>query len=79
MKGRAEALIIKPGPTQSGEGGPVKLLQQPVGGEVLQIDKMSLVLSQELLIILLIAIPVTLFLFYKRPGILLKLLSLLKF
>jgi len=36
-------------------------------------------LSQELLIILLIAIPVTLFLFYKRPGILLKLLSCLKF
>ena len=73
MKGRAEALLIKPGPTQSGE------IRRAVGGEVLQVDKMSLVLSQELLIILLIAIPVTLFLFYKRPGILLRLLSFLKF
>ena len=74
MKGRAEALLIKPGPTQSGGHK-----YPPVGGEVLQVDKMSLVLSQELLIILLIAIPVTLFLFYKRPGILLRLLSFLKF
>jgi len=74
LKGRAEALLVKPGPTQ---GLGIKF--KPVGGEVLQVDKMSLVFSQELLIILLIAIPVTLFLFYKRPGILLKLLSYLKF
>jgi hypothetical protein len=68
---KAEALLIKPGPTQSGE------IRRPVGGEVLQIDKMSLVWSQELLLILLIVIPLTIFLFYKKPGILLKLLSLL--
>jgi hypothetical protein len=74
MKGRAEALLIKQGPTQSGG-----IKYRPVGGEVLQVDKMSLVLSQELLIILLIAIPMTLFLFYKRPGILLRLLSFLKY
>jgi hypothetical protein len=75
MKGRAEALLIKPGPTQSG----VLRQSRPVGGEVLQVDKMSLVWSQELLIILLIVIPITLFLFYKKPAILLKLLSFLKY
>jgi hypothetical protein len=74
MKGRAEALLIKPGPTESGGRR-----FSPVGGEVLQIDKMSLVWSQELLIILLIVIPVALFLFYKKPSILLKLLSFLKY
>ncbi|MDD1764645.1 MAG: hypothetical protein LUQ46_01360 [Candidatus Methanomethyliaceae archaeon] len=79
MKGRVEALLIKPGPTQSGPVPRPPPQPAPVGGEVLQVDKMSLILSQELLIILLIAIPVTFFLFYKRPGILLKLLSFLKF
>lgn len=74
MKTRAEALLIKPGPTQSGGHK-----YQPVGGEVLQIDKMSLVWSQELLLILLIVIPLALFLFYKKPSILLKLLSFLNY
>jgi len=75
LKGKAEALLLKPGPTQSGAA----LKPRPVGGEVLQVDKMSLVLSQELLLILLIVIPVALLLFYKRPSILLKLLSYLKY
>jgi hypothetical protein len=57
MKKRVEALTIKSGPTESGV--------ESVGGDVLSIDKLSLLLSRNWLLILLLLLPLT-FLFYKK-------------
>lgn len=69
MDMRTEALTIKPGPSQ-GAAQPA-----PVGGEVLPVDKISILLSPQLLVLLLIFIPLTVLLLYKKPGILPRLVS----
>jgi len=57
MKKRVDALTIKSGPTESGDIA--------VGGEVISMDKLSLVLSQNWLLILLLMLPLG-FLLYKK-------------
>jgi len=57
MKKRVDALTIKSGPTESGG--------VYVGGEVISMDKLSLVLSQHGLLLLLVMLPLG-FLLYKK-------------
>jgi len=57
-KKRVDALTIKSGPTESGE-------VSVVGGEVISIDKLSLLLSRNWLLILLLLLPLG-FLLYKK-------------
>ena len=58
MKKRVDALTIKSGPTESGI--------EPVGGDVLSVDKLSLLLSRNWLLILLLLLPLTFLLYKKR-------------
>jgi hypothetical protein len=58
MKKRVDALTIKSGPTESGF--------EPVGGDVLSVDKLSLLLSRSWLLILLLLLPLTFLLYKKR-------------
>jgi hypothetical protein len=61
MKKRVDALTIKSGPTESGEVS--------VGGEVISIDKLSLFLSQNWLLILLLLLPLGFLLYKKWPTV----------
>ena len=61
MKKRVDALTIKSGPTESGEIS--------VGGEVISIDKLSLFLSQNWLLILLLLLPLGFLLYKKWPTV----------
>jgi hypothetical protein len=61
MKKRVDALTIKSGPTESGEIS--------VGGEVISVDKLSLFLSQNWLLILLLLLPLVFLLYKKWPTL----------
>jgi len=70
---RVEALTLKPGPTQS--GGVEQPPPQPVGGEMLSVDKLSVFLSNYwILVVLVLLLPVALVL-YKKREMALKLLT----
>ena len=65
MKKRVDALTIKSGPTESGiENG-----NHIVGGDVLSVDKLSLLLSRNWLLILLLLLPLTFLLYKKRHTV----------
>jgi len=71
---RVEALTLKPGPTQSGVVGQPPP-PQPVGGEMLPVDKLSVFLSNYwILVVLVLLLPVALVL-YKKREMALKLLT----
>lgn len=53
--------------------GPTKFIEKPVGGEVLQIDKLA-VLAPQLLIVAIVLIPIAIVL-YRKPWILGRLLT----
>jgi len=53
-----------------------KILQKPVGGEVLQIDKLA-VLAPQLLIVAIVLIPIAILL-YKKPWILNRMLTIFR-
>jgi hypothetical protein len=68
-----DALSILRGPTQGFLPAPPS---QPTGGNILPIDKLSLISTQLLIIFILLMVPVAIYL-YKRPGVLLKLFRLI--
>lgn len=70
MKKRVDALTIKSGPTESGI--------ESVGGDVLSVDKLSLLLSRNWLLILLLLLPLTFLLYKKRHTIFNQLLRRLR-
>jgi len=63
-----DALTIKSGPTESGAPSP-----SPVGGEIIPIDKLSLLLSHYWLFLILLLFPFG-FLLYKKRHFVLRLL-----
>ncbi len=70
-KRHIDGLNIKPGPAVSGTfQQPV----QPVGGEIIPINKLSLLLSQYWLLLIMLLIPFA-FLLYTKRGMALKLFS----
>jgi hypothetical protein len=70
MKKRVDALTMKSGPTESGV--------EPVGGDVLSVDKLSLLLSRNWLLILLLLLPLTFLLYKKRRTVFSQLLRRLR-
>lgn len=67
MKKRVDALTIKSGPTESGgtpNGG-----NRLVGGDILSVDKLTLLLSRNWLLILLLLLPLSFVLYKKRHTI----------
>jgi len=69
---RNQALTIKSGPTESGNGNGG---YPTVGGEMLPVDKISVFLSSSWLLILLILILPIAFILYRKRDVTLKLLS----
>jgi len=67
-KRRVDGFNIKAGPTVSG------IEANPVGGEIIPINKLSLLLAQHWLLIILLLIPFAL-LFYAKRGLAMKLFS----
>jgi len=68
-KRNVDALTLKAGPTQSGVPSPSPP-PQPVGGEIIPIDKISVFLSQYwILIAILVALPLMLALYKKRSAL----------
>lgn len=65
---RIQALTIKSGPTESG-------LLEPVAGEMVPVDKLSIFLSSSWILILLILILPLAFIFYRKRYVTLKILS----
>ena len=63
---RAQALMPKSGPTESG------IDVTPVGGEMLPVDKLSLFLSSSWILILLILILPVVFILYRKRDVTLK-------
>ena len=70
-KRQVDGFNIKAGPTVS--GGPI-VDPVPVGGETIPINKLSLLLAQHWLLIILLLIPFAL-LFYAKRGLAMKLFS----
>ena len=70
MKKRVDALTIKSGPTESGV--------ESVGGDVLSVDKLSLLLSRSWLLILLLLLPLSFVLYKKRHTIFYQLIRRLR-
>jgi hypothetical protein len=70
MKKRVDALTIKSGPTESGV--------ETVGGDVLSVDKLSLLLSSNWLLILLLLLPLSFVIYKKRHTVLSQLLRRLR-
>ncbi len=68
-KRHIDGLNIKPGPAVSGDQ-----MGNPVGGEIIPINKLSLLLSQYWLLLIILLIPFA-FLLYTKRGIALKLFS----
>ena len=67
MKKRVDALTMPLGPSASGvtpNGG-----DRLVGGDVLSVDKLSLVFSRNWLLILLVLLPLTVLLYKKRRTV----------
>lgn len=69
-KSGIEALTLKSGPTESGVSSPSP---SPVGGEIIPIDKLSLLLSHYWLFLILLLLPFG-FLLYKKRHFILRLL-----
>lgn len=66
-KRNVDALTLKAGPTQSGVQPPPP---QPVGGEIIPIDKISVFMSQYwVLIAILVALPLMFVLYKKRSAL----------
>ncbi|MGB6681559.1 MAG: hypothetical protein WBF08_09605 [Candidatus Bathyarchaeia archaeon] len=65
--GHPQALIFKPGPTESG--------REPVAGELVPVDKLSVFLSSSWILILLILILPVAFILYRKRDVTLKVLS----
>ncbi len=65
-KKRVDALMIPSGPTISGEISPNRL--NVVGGDVVSIDKLSVLLSNNWVLIILLLLPLS-FLLYKKRNI----------
>ena len=64
-KKRVDALSIKSGPTESGlENG-----REIVGGDVVSIDKLSLLLSNNWVLIILLLLPLSFLLYKKRNAV----------
>ena len=63
-----EALTLKPGPTISGG------VAEPVGGEILPIDKLSVFLSNYWILILFLLLPFG-FLLYKKRDMVIRFLT----
>lgn len=75
MKKRVDALTIKSGPTESGVEPNGNRL---VGGDILTVDKLSLLLSRNWLLILLLLLPLSFVLYKKRHTIFNQLLRRLR-
>jgi hypothetical protein len=73
-KKRIDALTIKSGPTESGNGPPSNF----VGGDVVSIDKLSLLLSNNWVLIILLLLPLSFLLYKKRNAVFHRFLRLLK-
>jgi hypothetical protein len=76
MKKRVDALTIKSGPTESGveiNGG-----NHFVGGDILPVDKLSLLLSRNWLLILLLLLPLSFMIYKKRHTVFSQLLQRLR-
>ena len=74
MKKRIDALSIKSGPTESGNGATSNF----VGGDVVSIDKLSLLLSNNWVLILLLLLPISFLLYKKRNAVFQVFLRFLK-
>ncbi len=77
-KRKVDGLSFKAGPTQSGTPTPTP---PPVGGEIIDINTLSVILSRYWLLILALLIPLALVLYKKRNAIpkwFLRLMYLLK-
>jgi hypothetical protein len=75
-KKRVDALTIKSGPTVSGiPGGNNKV---GVGGDVVSIDKLSLLLSNNWVLILILLLPLSFLLYKKRNEVFLRFLRILR-
>ena len=68
MKKRVDALTIKSGPTESGDR---------VGGDVMSIDKLSLLLSNNWVLIILLLLPLSFLLYKKRNAVFHRFLRLI--
>ncbi|RLI32939.1 hypothetical protein DRO66_10855 [Candidatus Bathyarchaeota archaeon] len=76
MKKRVDALTVKSGPTESGveiNGG-----NHFVGGDILPVDKLSLLLSRNWLLILLLLLPLSFMIYKKRHTVFSQLLQRLR-
>jgi hypothetical protein len=71
-KKRVDALTIRSGPTVSGE------INNFVGGDVASIDKLSLLLSNNWILIILLLLPLSFLLYKKRNSVFLRFLRLLR-
>ena len=70
LKTKTQALTVKSGPTESG-GIP----SEPVAGEMVPVDKISVFLSSSwILILLILALPVA-YVLYRKRDVTLKMLS----
>lgn len=69
---RTQALTVKSGPTESGNGNGG---YPTVGGEMVPVDKLSVFLSSSWLLILLILIVPIAFILYRKRDVTLKILS----
>lgn len=67
MKKRVDALTIQSGPTVSGL--PAQNGNHFVGGEIVSIDKLSLLLSQPWVLIILLLLPLSILLYKKRNAV----------
>jgi len=76
MKKRVDALTITSGPTVSGVPSPNG--KDFVGGDVLPIDKLALVLSQNWVLFLLFLLPLSLLLYTNRRAVFPRLHRLLR-
>ncbi len=66
-KKRVDALTIQSGPTVSGEINHIG--PQIVGGDVVSIDKLSLLLSNNWVLIILLLLPLSFLLYKKRNSV----------
>ena len=76
MKKRVDALTVKSGPTESGveiNGG-----NHFVGGDILPVDKLSLLLSRNWILILLLLLPLSFLLYKKRNAVFHRFLQCLR-
>ncbi|KON26481.1 hypothetical protein AC480_05580 [miscellaneous Crenarchaeota group archaeon SMTZ1-55] len=76
MKKRVDALTIPSGPTVSGLPAPNG--NNFVGGEIVSIDKLSLLLSQPWVLLMLLLLPLSILLYKKRNAVFLRFLRRLR-